>query len=84
MGRTVEMVQLEAAINRLRAAQPAVGYVLPAALSQLAEVYARMIYFRQARVEVEALAPPIQALLALWLDGAADAPQEDGGCEARQ
>eukprot|EP01133_Synstelium_polycarpum_P023652 gene23652-28342_t len=59
---------LEAAINYWRARQPARGneYALSPPVSQLAGVYARMIYFRQETIAETSLAPSIVALLDAW------------------
>lgn len=84
MELTLDLLQIESAINRLRTAQPPVGYVLPADVARLAEVYARMIYFKQARVEVATLPPDCQVLLARWAGGAASVNADRGSCEACQ
>lgn len=59
---------LEAAINYWRARQPARGneYALSPPVSQLAGVYARMIYYRQDTIATDRLEPAINALLDAW------------------
>lgn len=59
---------LEAAINYWRARQPARGneYALSPPVSQLAGVYARMIFYRQDRIAAGSLEPAILALIDAW------------------
>ncbi len=75
MAQMLDLLHIESIINRLRSAQPPSGYVLSADVSRLAEVYARMIYFKQAQVDVATLAPDCQLLLADW----AGTDRGDGG-----
>lgn len=79
MEQMLDRLYLERAINRLRAAQPAVEHALSDSVALLAEVYGRMIYFRQRQVALAALTPECQALLARWGDGVADGG-DGGGC----
>lgn len=63
---------LEAAINYWRARQPARGneYALSPPVSQLAGVYALMIYYRQDRIAADRLEPAILALIDAWRNAA--------------
>lgn len=75
MIHSIEVVQLEALINRLRDGQPSDAVALSAPLQVLAELYGRMIYAGQARVELAALGEAQRRLLqTLVADGAPAAP----------
>ncbi|NVD69572.1 DUF3717 domain-containing protein [Duganella sp. BJB1802] len=72
----IELLQLEAWINRLRAGQPRDAVELSAPLQALAELYGRMIYARQTSVELSALtATQRQLLLALAAAAAPAGPR---------
>jgi hypothetical protein len=62
----VDMLALEAAINRCREDQPPRDYVLSPALALLAEVYAGLIWTHGTAVDLEALPGPQRQALAQW------------------
>jgi hypothetical protein len=55
MSTTIDIVQLEAEIMRLLREQPPVEGELSPTLNAVVEVYARMIYNRQRRIDIAAL-----------------------------
>ncbi|GJI92197.1 DUF3717 domain-containing protein [Duganella hordei] len=61
----VDIVQLEAEINRRLGVEPPVDGKLSPTLETLAEVYAGMILRHQREVDVEALPEPVRAALVL-------------------
>jgi hypothetical protein len=61
----VDIVQLEAEINRRLGVEPPVDGKLSPTLEALAEVYAGMIFHRRRQVDVEALPEAVRAALAL-------------------
>ncbi|OEZ54879.1 DUF3717 domain-containing protein [Duganella sp. HH105] len=71
MSERIEVLQLEAWINRLRAAQPPDAVELSEPLQVLAELYGGMIYAGQSAVELADLGEAQRALLQRL---AADAP----------
>ena len=73
MTPTFTIKQLEAAINRARAAQPATGTesALTREVALMAGLYGRMIWERQERIALESLSPAERAVLTTWLDTAA-------------
>lgn len=66
--RVVTIGELEAAINRARAAQPAVGAeaVLSREVSVMAKLYGRMIWERQPDLSWDALTDAERVALQLW------------------
>lgn len=66
MADRMDMLALEAAINRCREEQPPRGYVLSPALALLAEVYAGMIWTHGTAVDLEALPGPQRQALMRW------------------
>jgi hypothetical protein len=66
---TIGIAQVEAAINRARAAHPATGIeaALSLEVSALAGLYGRMIYERRDRVELASLSAAERVALELWL-----------------
>lgn len=63
MRERIELVQLEAWINRLRAAQPTGAVELSEPLQVLAELYGRMIYAGQSTVDLADLSAAQRELL---------------------
>ncbi len=65
----VSIGELEAAINRARAAQPAAGpeSSLTLEVATLAALYGRLIWERRDVVEVDALSDAERVALRLWL-----------------
>jgi hypothetical protein len=61
----VDIVQLEAEINRRLGIDPPVDGELSPTLAALAEVYAGMIFHHQREIDVEALPESVRAALAL-------------------
>jgi hypothetical protein len=61
----VDIVQLEAEINRRLGVDPPVDGELSPTLAALAEVYAGMIFYHQREIDVEALPESVRAALAL-------------------
>ena len=66
---TVAIAQVEAAINRARAAHPASGVesALTLEVATLAALYGRMIYDRLDHVELASLRVAEKVALELWL-----------------
>jgi hypothetical protein len=60
----VDIVQLEAEINRRLGVEPPVDGELSPTLAVLAEVYARMIFHHQREIDVEVLPESVRAALA--------------------
>lgn len=81
---TIPIAQVEAAINRARAAHPACGAesALSLEVSVLAGLYGRMIYERLEQVELGSLSTAERVALELWLPPAGlradDARTDDG------
>lgn len=73
MTSSFNVTQLEAAINRARATQPATGpeSALTREVALMAGLYGRMIWERQERIALESLSPAERAALTTWLDTAA-------------
>jgi hypothetical protein len=61
----VDIVQLEAEINRRLSVDPLVDGELSPTLAALAEVYAGMIFHHQREIDVEVLPESVRAALAL-------------------
>jgi hypothetical protein len=72
---TIAIAQVEAAINRARAAHPASGVeaALSLEVAALATLYGRMIFEHLDRVEIESLGAAERVALELWL------PRENAG-----
>lgn len=68
MNAAVTIAELEHAINRARAAQPAIGpeSVLTLEVSTLAALYGRLIYQRQDAVDPASLSTAERVALRLW------------------
>ena len=71
---------LEAAINRARAAQPAAGpeSVLTLEVATLAALYGRLIWERRDGVDVDALSDAERVAIRLWLPPDPGGPRESG------
>ena len=74
--RRITIGELEAAINRARAAQPASGpeAALTLEVATLAALYGRMIWARENALDSDALSDAERVALRLWLPPAAAAP----------
>ena len=71
----IHITDIEAAINYWRARQPSPdGIVLSAPLRALAEVYARLVYTRQAQVAAASLPAAARAAWDAWYDTTPDTP----------
>ena len=71
----IHITDIEAAINYWRARQPSPdGIVLSAPLRALAEVYARLVYTRQAQVAAASLSAGARAAWDAWYDTTPDTP----------
>ena len=71
----IHITDIEAAINYWRARQPALdGVVLGAPLRALAEVYARLVYTRQAQVVAASLPAAARQAWDAWYDTTPDTP----------
>ena len=71
----IHITDIEAAINYWRARQPSIdGIVLSAPLRALAEVYARLVYTRQAQVAAASLPAAARAAWDAWYDTTPDTP----------
>ena len=68
-GRRVTVAELESAINRARAAQPASGTEasLTLEVSTLAALYGRLIWERRDAVDDDTLSDAERVALRLWL-----------------
>lgn len=67
--RRIPIAELEAAINRARAAQPASGAEasLTLEVATLGALYGRLIWERRDAVEIDALSDAERVALGLWL-----------------
>ncbi|RPH46916.1 MAG: DUF3717 domain-containing protein [Burkholderiales bacterium] len=67
--RRITVAELEAAINRARAAQPASGAEssLTLEVATLGALYGRLIWERREAVEIDALTDGERVALGLWL-----------------
>lgn len=67
--RRIAIAELEAAINRARAAQPASGpeSALTLEVATLAALYGRLIWAHEDSVDVDALSDAERVALRLWL-----------------
>jgi hypothetical protein len=65
----ISIAELEAAINRARAAQPAAGpeSTLTLEVGALAALYGRLIWERRDGIELDALSDAERVALRLWL-----------------
>ena len=71
----IHITDIEAAINYWRARQPSPdGIVLSAPLRALAEVYARLVYTRQAQVAAASLPAAPREAWDAWYDTTPDTP----------
>ena len=67
--RRIAIAELEAAINRARATQPASGpeSALTLEVATLAALYGRLIWTREDSVDIESLSDAERVALRLWL-----------------
>jgi hypothetical protein len=72
--RRISIAELEAAINRARATQPASGpeSTLTLEVATLAALYGRLIWERRDAVEADALSDAERVALRLWLPPGTD------------
>ena len=71
----IHITDIESAINWWRRRSPSPdGVELGAPLRALAEVYARMSYFRETAHDEDTLPPPARAAWLAWYDSTPDAP----------
>ena len=68
--KPVSIAELESAINRARASQPATGHeaALSADVSRLADVYGELIFRGHRVFDADSLPPPVRDILQRWLD----------------
>ncbi|MFT4103830.1 MAG: DUF3717 domain-containing protein [Burkholderiaceae bacterium] len=73
---SIRIAQLEAAINRARAAQPAVGAesALSADVAVLAGIYGRMIHHRLDQLSIDELDEPERRVAERWLGQPSGSP----------
>ena len=71
----IHLTDIEAAINWWRQRQPSPdGVILSAPLRALAEVYARMVYYRETRCDEDRLPDAVRQAWLAWYASTPDAP----------